>query len=119
MKNLLKLLGVVLIAACFLVSCDQETKDILKKGGTLEITNGTGHINYYIIIEGEDLTKITQTLADLAEGDKGELINIDETKKITYDKVGVYTVVAANPVGFYETVILALGETKKVTIAAK
>jgi len=94
----------------------QELEDIVKRGGTIEITNKTGNTNYYTVIEGEDLAKITEMLAALASGEKGELINKDATKKITYETVGIYTVVALFPAGFHDTVILALGETKKVTI---
>jgi len=106
MKNLLKFLGLVLVAACFLISCEIE------KGGTIEVTNKTGYPNYFIIVEGSDFAG---AVSDLTSG-KGTLINNDETKKVYFDNVGIYTVIAANPAGFHKTVTLVLGKTERVTL---
>jgi len=111
MKNLLKLFAVVLIAALFLVSCSDKGR----KGGTIQITNGTGYPDYFIVVEGKEFLK---ALEDLKNGD-GTLINTGATETLHYDKDGFYTVTALNPLGFYEFVFLALGNTEKVTIKDK
>jgi len=107
MKNLLKILGVVLVVACFLVSCEIE------KGGTIEVTNGLNTPTYVIIVKGIDYA---DALKDLAKGE-GTLIDTGAMKSFHKDNDGVYTVVAIPPVlTFIKTVTLTLGKTEKVTV---
>jgi len=116
MKNFFKLLGVVLVATFLLVtiSCNQDDQ-LIKKGGTIEVTNGltdgTG-FTYVVIVEGTDYQ---QALADVASF-QGTPINPGETQTFAYDKDNFYTVVAAPPAGFFKTVYLALGSVQKVVI---
>lgn len=113
MKNFIKLslLGVILTAALILGSCNEE---LIKKGGTIQVTNGFSGINYVIIVEGAGFE---DALADLQSGG-GTLMNSGATQTFTYSEDGFYTVVALQPLptGFYQTVYLALGSTEKVTI---
>jgi len=118
MKKLLKLLGVVLVATFVLatVSCGEE--EIIKKGGTIEVTNKLANnaIAYVIIAKGSDYQK---ALEDLNEG-KGKVINPGATESFKFDEDGIYTVCAlavpalVQPVP--QPVTLALGSTKKVII---
>jgi len=113
MKNILKLFAVVLVAAFLLISCSKEDlEDIAKQGGAIKITNSAGSENYFIVVEGKEFM---QAAEDLLNG-KGTLIKNNASTTVSFDTIGVYTVVALFPAGFHDTVVLALGETKKVTI---
>jgi len=105
MKNLIKLFVVVLTAVLLLVSCGG-----IKKGGTIEVTNGLSTPTYVNIVKGADF------LGALKEGD-GTLIQRGYTEKFTFDEDGFYTVTAIPPItGFYKTVYLALDSIEKVTV---
>ena len=114
MKNPIKLLLLGMVVAFMLVSCNDS---FLKKGGTIKLTNdvsglSSDDLNYYIVVKGVD---VVQAWADLA-GNKGELIKKGETKTITKDEDGFYTVIAVFPNGFLKTVYLALGSVENITI---
>jgi len=101
MKNLLKLFGVVLVAALILVSCN------LEKGGTVEVTNGLSESTIVKVFKlGEDALNLGNT----------DVLNPGETKRWTFKEDGTYIVTAAPPLGFSQTVILLAGGTEKVTI---
>jgi len=104
MKNFIKLFVVVLVAAFVFISCE--------KGGTIEVTNLSGNSNFVIIVKGE---KFLDALNDVANG-KGTVIANGAKKTFSFDEDGIYTVVAAVPVGFNKVVTLLLGNTEKVTI---
>ena len=108
MKNLLKFLGVVLVAACFLISCKIE------KGGTIEVTNGLKIPTYVIIVKGMDYLGAAE---DLKNGE-GTLIESGAMKAFDKDDDGIYTVVATTSsiTPFSKTVTLTLGKTEKVTV---
>jgi len=116
MKNLLKLLGVVLVASFFMVSCGED--EIIKKGGTIEVTNGLANnaVAYVVIAKGADYTS---ALADLQNG-AGTVILAGQTQSFKFDEDGIYTVCAlavpaiAQPAP--QPVSLSFGSTKKVTI---
>jgi hypothetical protein len=107
MKNLLKLLGVVLVASFFLVSCNIE------KGGTIEVTNGQSIITYVIIVKGIDYA---DAIKELTSGG-GTPIEPGAMKPFNKDNDGLYTVVAIPPLPFFsKQVTLALGKTETVTV---
>jgi len=107
MKNLLKFLGVVLVAACFLVSCKIE------KGGTIEVTNGLTITTYVVIVKGVDYA---EAVKELANGG-GTAIDAGAKKSFNKDDDGLYTVVAVPPVlTFSKQVYLSLGKTETVTV---
>jgi hypothetical protein len=107
MKNLLKLLGVVLVATFFLVSCKIE------KGGTIEVTNALNIPTYVIIVKGIDYAGV---LNDLSNGE-GTLIESGAKASFDKDDDGYYTVVASPPAPFfYKSVFLSLGKTETVTV---
>jgi hypothetical protein len=111
MKNFLKLFTIVLVVTFFMLSCNDEP--ILRKGGTIEVTHklddGTPAI-FVIIVEGR------KNSLDEDFG-SGTVIPFGETRTFTYDKDNYYTVLAYPPAEiFSETVYLAFGNVKKVTI---
>jgi len=107
MKNLLKLLGVVLVAALFLVSCE------IQKGGTIEVTNGLKTQTYFVIVKGLDYE---DAIKDITAG-RGTLLEPGAKKSFTKDEDGVYSVVAIPPLPcFSGQATLALGNTEKITI---
>jgi len=107
MKNLLKLLGVVLAAAMILVSCEIE------KGGTIEVTNGLDITTYVVIVKGVDYADAAK---ELAEGG-GTAIKPGEKKAFTKDEDGLYTVVAIPPIKVFSAqVTLGLGKVEKIKI---
>jgi len=114
-KQCLVLLLIGLAAALTLGSCDEE---LIKKGGTIEVTNGykvngVGFPTYVIVVEGAEFDG---ALEDLKSGG-GELLGVNEKKVYTFNEDGVYTVVAVPPLtGFYKPVWLTLGSKEKVTI---
>ena len=116
MKNFLKLLGVVLVASFFMVSCGED--EIIKKGGTIEVTNGLANnaTAYVIIAKGTDYNS---AIAELSSGG-GTIIPPGEKKSFKFDEDGLYTVcaMAVPPISqpLPQPVTLALGSTKKVTI---
>jgi hypothetical protein len=108
MKNLLKLLGVVLVAACFLVSCNIE------KGGTIEVTNGLDIQTRVIIVKGLDYAEAIKELTS----DGGTAIDPGAMKAFSKDDDGIYTVVATKHLLdiFSKQVTLGLGKTETVTV---
>jgi hypothetical protein len=107
MKNLLKILGVVLVAAFFLVSCNIE------KGGTIEVTNGYSGPIYVIIVKGIDYAGAIKDLTN----NEGTLIPVGEMKPFSKDNDGIYTVVSMPPLPFFsKQVTLTLGKTERVTV---
>jgi len=104
MKKFIKLFVVVLALAFVFISCE--------KGGTIEVINSSGIPNYVLIVKGIDVLNIN------LERD-GTLMAAGAKKTFSFSEDGTYTVVAAYPVGFYKTVILALGSNEKVTIPSK
>jgi len=111
MKYFIKLFVVVLVAAFLSISCSE-------KGGTIEITNqyndssGILNANAFIIVKGID---IIDAAKDLASG-KGTPISKGETKTVSFNEDGVYTVVALFPAGFTSPATLLGGNTVRVTI---
>jgi len=119
MKNFLKLFGIVLAVATVLLLSSCE--DIVKKGGSVHITNehdgvtlgvGLERINYFIVVKDLD---VANAWKDLANG-KGTVIKKGETQTITKDEDGFYTVIAMYPSLFSRTVYLGLGNSENVTI---
>jgi len=114
MKNLLKLLGVVLVASFFMVSCGED-EELIKKGGTIEVTNGYNSIISVVIVKGTDYTS---ALAEL-NNNGGTPILAGEKVSFKFDEDGLYTVCALAVAVTQPTpqpVTLALGSTKKITI---
>ena len=106
MKNLLRILGLVLVVACFLVSCKIE------KGGIIEVTNGLSARTYVVIVKGIDYAEAVKELS----GGGGTAIEPGAMKAFSKDDDGIYTVCALPPIGFTKTVTLTLGKTETVTI---
>jgi hypothetical protein len=107
MKNLLKFLGVVLVAALFLISCNIE------KGGTIEVTNGLDIQTRVVIVKGIDYA---DALKELTSGG-GTAIEPGKMKSFDKDEDGIYTVVATmSLLPFSKQVTLALGKTETVTV---
>jgi hypothetical protein len=111
MKNFIKLFLAVLAASCLLSSCD-----LIKKGGTIRVTNESvdpiTNRNLVTVVKGLDFESAFKDL----ENGKGTVMKKNETKDFNFDEDGFYTVIASYPVLFHETVELLLGNTKKVTI---
>jgi len=112
-KNLIKLFVVMFVTTLLLSSCD-----LFKKGGTIEVTNGTGYPTLVIVVKGE---KFLEALKELQAG-KGTTIPKGGKKTFDYDKDGIYTVCAlmGDPSTvlneFHEVITLIGGGTQKVTI---
>jgi len=105
------------LAAFMLGSCDLT--DVIKTGGTIVVQNrytATGvTANKVRVIEADDITGL-----DLDELLKNaDTIESGKDKTYSFDKNGIYTVVALFPAGFYETVTLLGGNSKTVEVKAK
>jgi len=115
-KNFIKLFVAVLGLTVLLVACD-------KKGGIIEVTNGTQDVAWVNIIEGANI-------ADAFKEGEGTQLSAGQMQKFTFDEDGIYTVFATivhtNLVDglagsdiiskFNKTVTLLAGSTEKVTI---
>jgi len=116
MKNLFKLLGVVLVATFLLVtvSCGED-EEIFKKGGVIEVTNGYNSVISVVIVKGADTSS---ALAELGNNG-GTPILAGASASFSFDEDGLYTVCAlaiATTQPLPQPVSLALGSTKKITI---
>jgi hypothetical protein len=125
MKNLFKLIGVVLVAALLLVTVSCGEDDPLNlKGGTIEVTNGldSPNVKTSVIIKkgeiGESATDVIDEI--LAEIDAGGGTDIPrgDKKVFKFDEDGFYTVVASPPTlpPFFKVVYLTLGSVQRVTV---
>ena len=108
MKNLLKLLGVVLIAAFMMISVSCR-----EKGGTIEVYNSLSTTTWVTVVKGsKDLSE------SLQEG-QGDEIAPGASKSWDFDEDGTYFVGAIPPIGFYKLAVLLGGNTEKITIKDK
>jgi hypothetical protein len=117
MKNLFKLIGVVLVTAFLLVTVSCGEDEIIKKGGSIAVTNGLGGSNIktnVMVVKGIDYQA---AITELSNGGGTEIL-AGATETFKFDEDGAYTVVASPPIPipFTETVYLTLGAAKKVTI---
>jgi hypothetical protein len=111
MKKFVKPFVVLFVAAFVLIltSCP----DILDKtGGTIEVINKQSTICTVSVVKGE--VPNADTFADILED--GDVLPAGGSKTYKFDEFGVYTVIAAPPIGFYKPVTLLIGETQTVTI---
>jgi len=116
MKNLFKLIGIILVAAFFMVSCGEDDEPIIKKGGTIEVTNGYSSVIFVVIVKGADTTSALDELGN----NGGTPILPGKTESFKYDEDGLYTVCAlaiAVIQPLPQPVTLLLGGTKKITIS--
>jgi hypothetical protein len=110
MKNVSKLIGLVLVALFVLASCET--------GGTIEVTNGSDLEAKVIVQKGESVP------TDISF-DKGKPIEAGKKASFSCDEDGVYIVIAGFFEGSifqsmnYDTVTLVLGNTESVTIKPK
>jgi hypothetical protein len=116
MKNLFKLIGVVLAAALLLVTVSCSEEDFIKKGGTIQVTNAAEYPYTVAIYKGS--LDMFDEIKDSLKFDPDNIINVGETKSFKKDEDGYYLVTGIS-MGldlFKKDVILLGDNTQKVTI---
>jgi len=114
MKNLYKLIGILLVTMILLVSISCKEDDSIKKGGTIMVYNSTANPSWVNVYKGS--LDLWNEIKDSVKEGEGTLVAPSSTQPFTMDEDGFYLITAIPPVGFYDTVILFAGSTSKVTI---
>jgi hypothetical protein len=111
MKNFIKLIGLILLAALMLASC----KKIIPSGGTIEVTNGLSYTTFVTVTKGS--LDMLDTIKDAFDINDATPIEAGKTKAFSFDDDGTYIILAFPPVtGFTDWAILFGGNTEKITV---